>query len=200
MLLKKAVKILIPVVSTYCHIFGFWSDCHMLTVSVFVSGCGDGAGIWGGEGEVHHGAGVACQTSEARHRKTACQSPTVDWTESTGRPLSVSVWSVPLNISLSAFLLCWLVHRVTTNVLHLNNMWCSSQLFPVLGSVTEPSNLLISNLYFSSKLSIFLSVSFTLSEVVCKEEPQPFQEPLAAGRLSSPSPFPNTPTATWSST
>lgn len=58
---------------------------------VSVSGCGDGAGVWRREGEVYHGAGVACQTSAARHREAARQSPAADWTESAGRPFPVSL-------------------------------------------------------------------------------------------------------------
>lgn len=58
---------------------------------VSVSGCGDGAGVWRREGEVHHGAGVACQTSAACHREAARQSPAADRTESAGRPFPVSL-------------------------------------------------------------------------------------------------------------
>lgn len=56
---------------------------------VFAPGCGDGAGVRGHKGEVHHGAGVARQTGEARHREAARQSPAADRTESAGCPFPV---------------------------------------------------------------------------------------------------------------
>lgn len=53
-------------------------------------GCGDGAGVRGREGEVHHGAGVACQTSATRDGEAAGQSPAADRTEGAGRAFPVS--------------------------------------------------------------------------------------------------------------
>ena len=115
-------------------------------------GCGDGARVWGREGEVHHGAGVACQTSAACHREAACQSPAADWTESSGRPFPVSPTST---FSITTF-------RGRT-------------------------------VYLSLRLFYFFCFCF-LCEDVCKEAPQPSQEPLVVVRLSSPSPCPSTPT------
>lgn len=67
------------------------SDCCVDCVCVCpTSGCGDGAGVRGGQGEIHHGAGVACQTSATRYRETACEPPAADWTESAGCPFPVS--------------------------------------------------------------------------------------------------------------
>lgn len=64
-------------------------------VRVSLAGCGDGAGVRGGEGEVHNGAGVACQASATRHGEAARQSPAADRTEGPGRsfPVSLSSWA-----------------------------------------------------------------------------------------------------------
>lgn len=121
-----------------------------LTFCPVPSGCGDGAGVWGCEGEVYHDAGVACQTGQACHREATCQSPAADRTEGAGRPFSVSFTS-----SLRGFKVFW---RCSLNP----------------------------RLLF-------------LYEDVCKEEPQPSQEPLAVEKPSSLSHCPSTLTATSSS-
>lgn len=59
-------------------------------VCVCLSGCGVGVGVWGGEREIHHGAGVARASGQASHWEASCESPSADWSASPGCPFSVS--------------------------------------------------------------------------------------------------------------
>ena len=64
-------------------------------------GRGDGAGVRGCEGEVHHGAGLACETGPARHGEAACQPPPAYGPEGPGRPLPVRplLWGVTVTMN-----------------------------------------------------------------------------------------------------
>lgn len=65
----------------------FWCCCSFV-------GCCAGAGIWGREGEIYYGPGLACTASTPCHRKIACQPPSLDWPESPRctLPVSSSSW------------------------------------------------------------------------------------------------------------